>query len=314
VIAGTEATVRLAGQLRRALGISTNPDVTIDRCYDKILMKEFLCDQGVPMTAFIPGERILSATEALAQLGGEVVVKRRIGSGGRGMVRTSQVQVLEKLSSPQVLVERAIHGVEGSVESLIQDGTICFTNVTQYIRLGCENRVPGNFSASLNSQILQLNAKVIRALKIERGLTHLEFYLLPDGSLLFGEIALRPPGGYLMPAIELAYEFDIWRAFVDIELGTQIAPLPQHARTHATSMVFHPGPGKVATIRGVEEVRNLPSLVRLKIKIKPGGTILHRQSVGEDVGYALLKNQDLHQLEVDLASLHQLLQFEQNPD
>lgn len=311
VIAGTEATVRLAGQLRERLKITTNSETTISRCYDKILMKEYLLSQGTPMTEFLAGAQIQNAREALAQLGGDVVIKRRIGSGGRGMVRTTQAEVLESLLSPQVLVERAINGVEGSVESLIHRGEIGFTNVTQYIRLGCENRVPGNFAPAVTSEILKLNQQVIRALKIEQGLTHLEFYLLPDGRLLFGEVALRPPGGYLMPAIELAYNFDIWRAFVDLELGRNLGRLPTQASSHATSVVLHPGPGKVVRIRGLEAVRELASLVTLKIKIKPGGTILHRQSVGEDVGYALLNNQDPRQLERDLASLHQLLQFEQ---
>lgn len=52
-----------------------------------------------------------------------------------------------------------------------------------------------------------MNHQVIKALNIKWGLTHLEYYGDRNGEL-FGEIALRPTGGYIMELIKCAYDFD----------------------------------------------------------------------------------------------------------
>ncbi|MCB0385633.1 MAG: hypothetical protein KDD43_09585, partial [Bdellovibrionales bacterium] len=170
------------------------------------------------------------------------------------------------------------------------------------------NRVPSDYGESLKKRILEINERVIKEIGIQWGLTHLEFYHTEADQILFGEVALRPPGGYIMQAMELAYGYDFWQAFVDIELGRPVLPPDPRHQAFAASVIFHPGAKqKISAITGVNEAKSLKSMVRLKIKVKAGDTIKNRASVGEDVGYALLKHNDPVQLTKDLETLHQVL-------
>ena len=90
-------------------------------------------------------------------------------------------------------------------------------NVTEYHRIGHCNLVPAHYSEKELELIHELNRRVIKALKIKWGMTHLEYYLTDEG-ILFGEVALRPPGGHIMDCMSIAYDVNIWDHFIDVEL------------------------------------------------------------------------------------------------
>lgn len=241
-----------------------------------------------------------------------MVVKSRVGSGGRGLVWVDQdPEKLRHLLTDDVIIESPIKGTEGSVESLIQDGRVLFTNITRYTKVGTENRVPGDYPQEIQRDILELNQRVLSEIGIQWGLTHLEFYHTEANQILFGEVALRPPGGYIMQAMELAYDYDFWRAFVEIELGQSVTPPSVQAMAFAASVIFHPGEkSKITRIEGKAEAKALASMVKVRIKVKVGDSVKNRTSVGEDVGYALLKHEDPDQLTKDLEALHQTLHID----
>jgi hypothetical protein len=54
-----------------------------------------------------------------------------------------------------------------------------------------------------------LNDKILLEFGIDRGMTHAEFYITSN-SPVFGELAIRPFGGYYMPLITKVYGFDAW--------------------------------------------------------------------------------------------------------
>ena len=70
----------------------------------------------------------------------------------------------------------------------------------------------------IKGSVLKLNKMVIEGLNIKWGFTHLEYYMTEEG-VLFGEVALRPPGGYIMEVLELVYEQSFWDIFEKVELG-----------------------------------------------------------------------------------------------
>lgn len=287
VIAGTESGVFPASRIRGWLGAHRNPPSAIVRCYDKLIMKQFLKSKGIPMTKFLRGSRDLKPEKVFEELGRPVIVKERISSGGRGMSKAEEERDLEQRVNSRVLLEQEIRGTEGSVESFIFDGKVIFENITEYLIVGKCNLVPGHLSTELKQEVQALNHKVLTALDIKWGMTHMEFYETPTG-LLFGEIAIRPPGGYLMDAIRLAYGFNPWKAFVSVELGTlpkirNANPLHQFA----SSVVFHPGPGTVQGIEGRETIERLSSVKKFRLKVEKGDLISPREGVGEDVGYLL---------------------------
>lgn len=308
VIAGTEEAVFPATKARLWLEARRNPLSLIIRCTDKLKMKEFLQDKDIPMTDYLSGKTELSSANILHRLGSPLVSKPRKSSGGRGFkLLDNEVQInLEK--NKDIIFEKKIYGSEGSVESLITEGCIRFSNVTEYHQIGHCNLVPGHYDDSFKKHILELNKKVINALNIEWGISHLEFYRTPE-KILFGEIAIRPPGGYIMEAMALAYDVNFWELFVKIELG--INDLPEiDLRNYAASLVLHPPPGRVKSLAGSEHLNQLCSLKKWKLKLNENQEIFPRLGVGQDHGYALFAHPQRDQLINDIKEFEQIFKIE----
>ncbi len=308
VIAGTEDAVVTASYARRELGARRSKHTTVRRCHDKLFMKDALTKHGVPMTPYVDGNTVRAPSDVIDVLGAPVVVKDRTASGGRGMelVHTSE----EAAHSPlkRRIAERFVDAPEVSIESFVARGEVRFENVTEYLQKKHVNGVPAALPEPLRTRCLELSRRVIAALRIEWGITHLEVYLTSEGPL-FGEVALRPPGGYIMEAMGLAYDFDAWMAFVSVELDLEFA-FPTEAPYRAAAVVLHPGAGTVTAIHGEAEVAADPNVKRLRLKVAPGDAIDPRAGVGADVGYALIRAPDRLALLESIGRTQKTLVFE----
>jgi biotin carboxylase len=285
VIAGTEAAIYPAAIARRQLGTRKSEATTALRCRDKLAMKEYLREFDVPMTQFLAESAAADAAEVFARLGTPVVRKSRKSSGGRTLEILHRERDLVLRHGNRNILERYVAAPEASIESFINGGSIRFTNITGYHEKGYVNFVPAALDRETEGAIEALNRRVIAALKIRWGITHLEVYLADTG-VLFGEIALRPPGGYIMNALRHAWGFNPWEAFLAMELDEPFA-FPARPRAYTAVEVLHPGPGTVTAIRGESRLRAHPAMREFRLKIRPGDRVAPRGSVGEDTGYLL---------------------------
>ena len=285
VIAGVEGAVYPAALARRLLGARLSPATTALRCRDKLAMKEYLDEFDIPMTDFLAESSARSAAEVFARLGTPVVRKRRKSSGGRELSFVHREQDLVLQKDGRNILERFVSAPEASIESYLNGGEIRFVNTTRYVEKRHVNFVPADLDEAVLAAMLELNRRVLKALKINWGITHLEVYLT-DAGLLFGEIALRPPGGYIMNAMRHAYGFDPWAAFVAMELNERF-DFPQAPSGYACVEVLHPGTGVVTAVRGEQFVRGHPATREFRLKVRPGDVIGERQGAGQDVGYLL---------------------------
>lgn len=294
-IGSTEASVVAASHARRALGARKAPHSVARHCHDKLLMKRRLRDAGVPVTDFVDLGRE-EELERLDELGLPLVVKDRASSGSRG---------IEVLSDPDIpshalrargrIAERFVVGDEMSVESFVHDGRIVWTSTTKYWRPKFVNVVPAGLGEPELEAVLGLNRDALLALGIRWGMTHFELYLTADGPVV-GEVALRPPGGYIMRCIELAYGFDPWDALCAVELG-EAPDVPPGAGRPTAVVVLHPGEGTVTAVGGLDAVRAHPACVDALLKVEPGSEVGLRVGVGEDVGRVLLQADDHERLD-----------------
>jgi len=285
VIAGTEAAIHPAALARRTLGARCSATTTALRCRDKLAMKEYLSDFGVPMTRFMAESAATDAAATFAELGCPVVRKSRKASGGKTLQFIHRESDLRLQHGSRNILEKYVPAPEASIESFISNGRIRFTNITGYHEKGRVNFVPAAFDAALTAAIEALNRRVTEALKIRWGITHLEFYLTRNG-LLFGEIALRPPGGYIMNALRHAWGFDPWAAFVAMELDEPF-DFPENPCAYTAVEVLHPGAGIVTRVRGETLVRKHTATREFRLKIGPGDHVRPRVGVGQDTGHLL---------------------------
>lgn len=286
VIAGTEAAVVPAAIARRAVGARYYPHTTVIRCHDKLHMKRHLAEHGIETTPFLDGDDATDVEDIVARLGTPVVVKARGLSGGRDVSVVHDVASLTPERVRGHILERFVAAPEASVESFINNGDIHFENVTEYRHKGTINVVPGKVDPGVHADMIALNRRVTQALNVRWGMTHLEMYLTENGPL-FGEIAVRPPGGYIMDLLELAWGFDAWHAYVAMEIDRAFA-FPDAPRGAAAAVVLHPGEGVVTAVDGTDRLRSHPHVVSVRVRVSPGDRVHPRTGVGVDVGRVLL--------------------------
>lgn len=288
VLASGEGTVALANSVRKDLGIDAIEDRVITLCSDKLEMKTEAKSKDIPVTKFLPGNTSLSSDEIYQRLGPKVVVKEKNNSGGKGQKVYKAPE--EIFSTENDLIEGFVTGREMSVESFIENGKIKFTSTTQYLEIGVINIVPGDVSEEVLKEVLKINEKVIKAFGIKFGLTHLEVYLTENG-VLFGEIALRPPGGYIMTLMEKAHGINPWETYIKLHLNEPVSLNKVH-RLHAGAIVYHPGVGVIQKIEGENNLENLKTLVDYKIKGKVGEKVSPRNGVGQEQAHFIFNHED----------------------
>lgn len=310
VIAAVEAAVPTASYVRRLVGARASAHTVAMRCSDKLFMKEQLQAAGVPVTDFADLNTIAGQVIA-EELGAPLVVKDRRSSGSRGVEIVRSFADVPSSARRNRLAERMVVGEEMSVESFVVGGEPAFVSTTRYAVPRHVNIVPARLDDAMQAAVEAINRAAISALRIAWGMTHLELFLTSEG-LLVGEVALRPPGGYIMNAIELAWGFDPWEALVAVELDRPMS-FPSSPVGTAATCIFHPGAGTLRAIDGEAAVRGHPACQRLKLKLKPGDVVPEREGVGVDIGYALLSATSDEEVRAAIRFVDEQLRFTVDP-
>ncbi len=292
VIAAKEWAVLPAAKIRNALKLPGSSIETANVCTNKFEMKERARDQNIPITpyALLKGANL---EQLKASWGLPMVAKPIRSSGSRGLFYIYDLN--HKMPTdcwPDLILEKYIEGEELSLESFVINGEVEFSNLTQYYEKGHINILPAQRDVAAYPALRDLNARVIKAMGIQNGLTHAEYYLGPQGPLL-GEIAIRPPGGYIMEALSLAYGFDAWQAMLKAELG-DLAGLRKILKPDILQFVamhvIHPGAGRVVAIEGYDRLLAEELAFRVQLKLKVGQKLTIREGMGSDYGVVIQRS------------------------
>lgn len=279
VVAATEKAVVVAALVREYFQLPGHTRAIAQACHDKLTMKMIAQQHGIPLTPFQLIEEHTNENNIITQFGLPVVIKQRASSGSRGLIIADTKSVLAAKLKNNWIAEKFISGTEMSVESFVHRGKILFKNITQYYLPKHINIMPATLSSELEQQIYIFNEKIIKAFQIERGITHLEFYVTEHG-LLFSEIAIRPPGGYLMQLMQLVYQFNPWEMLLKLEMG-EMCEFNQQAQQYAAAWIIHPGAGIVTAIKGWDVVSALPQVYQATRRFAVGDLLHSRQGLGE---------------------------------
>jgi len=279
-----EAMMVQLAQAREQFGVAGTPPKTAELFRDKAMMKDALRGAGLPVARhkLIASEK--DAHVFAEEVGFPMVLKPPAGMGAKATFRVSSlgallaaVRSLRVDAGAPMLAEEMLHGREHTFETITLGGAPRASSFARYypgplevlenpwIQWTCV--LPREIETPLHDEARKLGDAAIRALGLEDGMTHMEWYEKADGSIAIGEIAQRPPGPQLCQMTGLVHDVDIYRAWaravVDGELD---APWARKCAA-GTAFIRGIGQGRVAAVTGVRETHEAiaPWLVEAKL-------------------------------------------------
>ncbi|YCM44465.1 ATP-grasp domain-containing protein [Verrucomicrobiaceae bacterium 227] len=305
VVAVATGAVMAAAAIREHFHLPGISTATAQRCHDKLVMKKAIEASGIPSAPWLETTANSTAEGLVHKLGLPLVLKLPISSGGRGVWICKSVPEISQHLRPGLLAEGFVEGLEMSVETFRINGRSVFQNPTAYLVPRIANVLPAALSTRELESIRKLSQQVHDCLEISSGISHMEIFLTPDGPV-FGEIAARPPGGYLMELMHRAYQFDPWETLLQIALGKD-PHFPKCASHHAGVWLLHPGQGTVEKVTGLESARTLPGIIDIICNLQPGEHLNERVGSGESVGRIFAGGSSYHSCATSLkAASHEL--------
>jgi hypothetical protein len=120
------------------------------------------------------------------------------------------------------------------------------------------------------------------------GITHMEWFLRDDGSMLVSEVGARPPGVQIMPLMSLAHDVDMISAWAGLVALDTFEPC---ARKRATGAAFFRGQGsgsRIVRIHGEAAAREQVGDALVEISLPALGTPRAESYEGE--GHAIVRH------------------------
>ena len=266
VVSNWEPTVLLAARLRERWGMPGMSSDAVNGFRDKQIMKERVAAAGlrVPRSRRVRTEAEVRA--AAEEIGFPLILKPIAGAGSADTFRCCTPEELDHaiLSTRHVQeasCEEYVEGEEFTFDTLSVDGQPVFENVASYLPKPIEMRsiewispviitVRDMYQPRLMPGV-ELGRKVLGALGMVDGLTHMEWFLTPKGEAVFGEIGCRPPGGHLIDQMNYTCDVDLFREWARVATTRRFDGPTE--RKYNVGIVFKraQGQGRITRIEGL---------------------------------------------------------------
>lgn len=304
-----EAAMELAAEVRAAFRLPGLTPAQTRLFRDKDLMRSALDRAGIRNPRHARASTDAQVLEAAAHTGFPLIVKPVSGAGSAHTYRCDDPAEL-RATLPrlrqvrEVVVEEFVRGVEHTFDTVCAEGRILFHNVELYrpdmlTARSVEEVSPQtislrDLSGPAFQQARAMGQRVIEALGYRTGFTHMEWFLTPEGEVVFGEIAGRPPGGNSGELMNRTCDFDVYRAWGEALLHGRISQPIE--RKYNVAMVFKRarGQGRIQRVDGLAEVeaRLGPALLRHELLPRGAPRRDWKQTLLSD-GFVMLRHPDL---------------------
>lgn len=275
------------GRVRDALGIPGMGADTAENFRDKSRMKKVLQAHGLPCARHTLATSPVAAGVFAGEVGYPLIAKPPAGSGARGTHRiNSGIELASLLTQTPpsvdrpILLEEFVVGEEHSFDSMSLDGRMVWHSINHYLPAALEVvqepwiqwcvLLPREADDPGYAAIRDVAGPALRALGMDRGLSHMEWFRRSDGSVAISEVGARPPGARFTNLMSWAHDFDLFEAWAEAMVFGRFEPRPRPYAAGAAYLRAH-GSGTVAGVEGLaalaEELHPLVVESRLP---KPG--------------------------------------------
>ncbi|MCA8968311.1 MAG: ATP-grasp domain-containing protein [Planctomycetes bacterium] len=311
-------------ELRQELGIE---GLSVDAAHnfrDKARMKDRFGAAQIPCAKH---RRCHSASEAMhfaEQVGFPVVAKPIAGAGARNTARLETVEQLGNwlrsfppTPKAPLMLEEFVTGREFSFDSASIRGRHLLHSITEYFPTPLEVMenpwiqwcvlLRRELDRPEYAPIFEAGPRALDTLGMHTGLTHMEWFARPDGSIAISEVAARPPGAQFTSLLSYAYDFDFYRGWAEL-VSCDRFDVPKRRYSVGAAFLRGQGRGKVKKIHGIEEARR--DLGDLVVEAKLPKTGQPGASSYEGEGYVILRGEDSTAIEQALARVVRTIRVE----
>ena len=256
----------LAARLRESFGL---PGMTAEQTVpfrDKEQMKRALDAAGVRTPWHASATTVAGVWEAAERVGYPLIVKPVAGAGSADTYRVDSAAALSEVLPllrhvPEVSVEEFVEAEEFTYDTVCAGGRILFEHVLWYrprpLQMALHEWVsPVAISLrDLGAPHLQagrrMGQQVIEALGFDSGFTHMEWYLKPDGEVVFGEIGARPPGVRVVDQMNFNTDGDLYVGWAEAVVHGRMRELEHRYNVGMICKRAH-GAGRITSVQGMD--------------------------------------------------------------
>ncbi len=238
---------------------------------DKARMKSLLRDAGLPCARHRLAPTRDDARAFAREIGFPLIVKPPSGAGAQATTRVDDMHALQAAvdtAAPApdrpVLLEEYMTGNEHSFETVSIGGRAVWHSLTHYYPSPLEVLqnpwiqwcliLPREVEEPQYDDIRSAAFRALKILGMETGLSHMEWFRRPDGSIAISEVAARPPGAQIMTIVSRAHDFDFVAAWARLMVYGEFAAPPRQYAVGAAYLRGQ-GSGRVRAIHGLDRVQ-----------------------------------------------------------
>jgi len=293
-------------QVRERLGIEGIGVATAHNFRDKAQMKSVLQAAGVPCARHRLADSATTAIGFVDEVGYPLVVKPPAGAGAKSTFRlddSDDLRVWLETAPPApdrvALLEEFLTGEEGSYDSVMLDGTLVWDSVSHYLPTPLEVLrnpwiqwavlMPRDIERPEYAEIRATALTALHALGLSTGLTHMEWFRRPDGTIAVSEVAVRPPGGGISSMLNYAHDFDIYSGWAQVVVYDSFDP-PQRLWSVGTIFLRGQGTGVVRGVHGIEALPDEVGAIVVESRVPRLGQLSSSSYEGD--GYVIVRHKD----------------------
>ena len=316
--------VQLA-EVRKALDIPGTSPETADLFRDKARMKDELRRHGLPCARHKLIRTWADAEAFVKEVGLPLVLKPPAGMGCKATWRINNVEELKAAlralhASPDrpALAEEFLRGREHSFETITIGGEVVFQSATRYYPSPLEVVetpwiqwvvvLPKDIDGPDYADARALGVKAVRALGLETGMTHMEWFRRDDGSLAIGEIAARPPGAHIVLANSYAHDADMYLAWARAVVDDAFDGPFERKYAVGVAYLRGVGHGRVVRVLGVEEAQAKIGHLVVEARLPARGAF--RSDSYEGDGYVIVRDPDVEIVKAAMSTVIETIAVE----
>ncbi len=306
--------VRLVGALeqlqvalalvRTSLGIRGMGVEQAQNFRNKSRMKDVLRSAGVPCARHRLAGTADEAISFAEATGFPLVVKPPAGAAARDTHRVDdRDQLLQLLhaappsAEQPTLLEEFIVGDEHSFDTVSIEGRHVWHSLTHYTPgpldvlrnpwIQWTVLLPREIDHPRYDDIRRVGFRALDALGMDTGLSHMEWFKRPDGSVAVSEVAARPPGAQFTTLMSYAHDLDFYSAWVRLMVFDEF-DAPERRYAAGIAYLRGQGSGRVRAIHGLDRAQKELGGLVVEVQLpKPGQA---PASGYEGDGYVVLRD------------------------